>query len=442
MNLVQALRINSESKVSFVGAGGKTSALTRLSLEWPSESLVATTTHLGLDQLSPFPAHKTWIPGKPVDEKFSVTTVITGGDSDGRLIGGISQDLWTDLEKAAINSCMPLFIESDGSKQRSLKAPASHEPAIPPWINQVVVCVGLSVIGSPMNEKTVHRPEIFSKLTGLTLDEPISLDAVENMLVHPLGGLKNIPENARRTVLLNQIDALADKTGIHSFEKKLLRKFDAIVTASLRNTEGKDFNTEVFRMNERIAGVILAAGRSHRMGRSKALMDWRGVPFVRACALTAISSGLDPVFVIVGEDKARISEVLRDLPVEVVENANWSDGQSTSVQVGITHLPPWIGGVVFLLVDQPQIPVPLIRKLLTEHSSTLGSIIYPVSGGRRANPVLFDRTTFSALLKIQGDMGGRAIFPKFPLNSIPWFDESILIDVDTPEDYQRLLNHI
>ncbi|NLF49866.1 MAG: putative selenium-dependent hydroxylase accessory protein YqeC [Leptolinea sp.] len=441
MNLVQALRINSESKVSLVGAGGKTSALTRLSLEWASDSLVATTTHLGLNQLSPFPVHKIWLPGKPVDEKLSVTTVITGGDSDGRLIGGISQDLWPDLEKAAVNSSMPLFIESDGSKQRSIKAPASHEPAIPPWVNQVVVCVGLSVVGSPMNEETVHRPEVFSKLTGLAFGEPITLNAIERMLVHSMGGLKNIPENARRTVLLNQIDVLTDRTGIHSIEKQLLKKFDAVVTASLKNADEKDFNTEVFRMNERIAGIILAAGRSHRMGSPKALLDWRGVPFVRACVLTAISSGLDPVYVIVGEDGDRISEVIRDLPVEVVENDKWYDGQSTSIKVGITHLPPWIGGAVFLLVDQPQIPVPLIRKLLAEHSSTLGSIIYPISGGRRANPVLFDRTTFSALLKIQGDVGGRAIFSKFPLYSIPWFDESILIDVDTPEDYQRLIKH-
>jgi molybdenum cofactor cytidylyltransferase len=193
------------------------------------------------------------------------------------------------------------------------------------------------------------------------------------------------------------------------------------------------------RVNERIAGIILAAGNSRRMGQSKALMEWNGTPFVRVCALKAISSGLDPILIVAGEKFSQISDCVKDLPVQVIENLDWNEGQSTSLRVGIKSLPKRIGGAIFLLVDQPQIPITLIRKLVSEHASTMSTIILPESGGRRANPVLFDRKTFQALTEIQGDIGGKVIFSKFPVHPILWFDESILLDIDTPEDYQKLL---
>ncbi len=438
MKLIQALRIGTSSRVSLVGSGGKTSTITRLSLEWPSVSLVSTTTHLGKNQMAPFPKHIVWIPGKNNEDDFDVTTLITGEDTDGRLIGGVPGELWPDLEKAAEKNGVPIFIESDGSKTRPIKAPASHEPAIPPWVNHVVVSIGLSVIGFPLNETNVHRPEIFSALTGLDLGDEISFEAVEKMLLHPSGGLKNMPVNARRTVLLNQWDTLKNKTGLKRFEQNLLKKYDSVVIASLLPSKETDFDKEVIQVNENIAGIILAAGASHRMGQPKALMDWHGTPFVRICVLTAISAGLDPVLVIAGEETDRIREALQGLPVEVVQNSDWNEGQSTSIKAGIKTCPEGIGGAVFLLVDQPQIPATLVRKLVTEHSTTLASIILPESGGRRANPALFDRRTFPSLMDIRGDVGGKAIFSKFQVNSIPWVDESILIDVDTPEDYKNL----
>ncbi len=263
------------------------------------------------------------------------------------------------------------------------------------------------------------------------------------MLLHPQGGLKNIPRSARRTVLLNQIDMLRDTSGLPQFEKQLLKQYDAVITTSLLGPGEKikkfDLDLEVIKVDERIAGVILAAGNSKRMGKSKALLDWNGIPFVRACALSAIASGLDPIHIIAGEEFHRISEIVNDLPVQVIENPDWNEGQSTSLRTGIKSLPKRVGGAVFLLVDQPQIPVTLIRKLITEHAITMAPIILPESGGRRANPVLFDRKTFHALTEVQGDVGGRIIFSQFPVHPIQWFDETILLDIDTPDDYQKLL---
>ena len=75
-----------------------------------------------------------------------------------------------------------------------------------------------------------------------------------------------------------------------------------------------------------------------------------------------------------------------------------------------------------------------------KHAQTLASILAPLVAGQRANPVLFDRVTFPDLMSLTGDVGGRAIFSKYPLVYLPWHDESLLLDVDTPEDLEKLRN--
>ena len=80
----------------------------------------------------------------------------------------------------------------------------------------------------------------------------------------------------------------------------------------------------------------------------------------------------------------------------------------------------------------------LLSALVEEYRWTLGPIIAPMVEDRRANPVLFDRVTFGRLLDLQGDTGGRAVFSQFRVDWLPWSDALLLLDVDTPEDYQRL----
>jgi molybdenum cofactor cytidylyltransferase len=94
-----------------------------------------------------------------------------------------------------------------------------------------------------------------------------------------------------------------------------------------------------------------------------------------------------------------------------------------------------------LLVDQPQIPADLLRALVDTHASSLAPIVAPMVDGRRGNPVLFDRVTFPDFAGIEGDVGGRAVFSKHPVAWLPWLDASAALDVDTPADYQRLLNY-
>jgi molybdenum cofactor cytidylyltransferase len=97
------------------------------------------------------------------------------------------------------------------------------------------------------------------------------------------------------------------------------------------------------------------------------------------------------------------------------------------------------GAAIFLLADQPQIPVEVIRALVESHGKNMQAILAPlVLEDRRATPVLFDCDTFADLMQLKGDMGGRGIFDKHRVEYLPWHDPSLLLDVDKPEDYQML----
>jgi molybdenum cofactor cytidylyltransferase len=193
-------------------------------------------------------------------------------------------------------------------------------------------------------------------------------------------------------------------------------------------------------MSESVAGIILAAGASQRMGQPKPLLLWRGKSFICHVARTALDAGLAPVVIVIGAHADEVRSALADLPVEIVYNPNWAEGQSTSVQAGLQSLPPETDAAIFLLADQPHIPAALVRALLEQHVQTRAPIVAPLIGEQRGNPVLFDRSTFPDLMSLHGDAGGRLIFSRYPAAYVPWHDPNLLLDVDTLEDYERLLS--
>jgi molybdenum cofactor cytidylyltransferase len=213
---------------------------------------------------------------------------------------------------------------------------------------------------------------------------------------------------------------------------ELLAAYDAAIIASLADQK-------IWQVVEPTVGIVLAAGGSTRFGQPKMLLPWRGKPLIRWVVQAGLEAGLAEVIVVTGAVNAPLHAALADLPVHYVENPRWHEGQSTSVRAGLAELPGNISGAVFLLADQPFVRADLIRELVRVHRETLAPVIAPEVGSRRANPVLFDRVTFPALLALEGDTGGRAVFDRFPPRPLPWEDAAILGDIDTPEDYDRLI---
>jgi molybdenum cofactor cytidylyltransferase len=296
---------------------------------------------------------------------------------------------------------IPLLVEADGSRMRPLKTPGEHEPAIPAFANQVVVVAGLAALGKPLTPDWVHRPDRFAALTGLEIGQAITSEAVARALA-----------------------------------QSLIPTFSAVLVASL-GQQG-----DIFACYERVAGILLAAGKSSRYGEPKQLLDWRGEPLVRRVARTALQAGLSPVVVVTGAHAGRVGQALAGLEVQIVHNPDWEQGQSASLRAGLSALPAETGAAIFLLADQPQVPAGLIEALVSAHAASLAPVISPSVEGRRANPVLFDRVTFNELRSLHGDSGGRQLMAPvgpYPVSRVPWDDPRLLLDVDTPEDYQRLL---
>jgi molybdenum cofactor cytidylyltransferase len=448
MNLVQALRLPAAPCLALVGAGGKTTALFHLARQLTPPVIVTATTHLAAHQL--YLADRHLVLRKPEDiyqltkENYSGVTVLTGDEASPTRTKGLESNLLEVVRSFADERHIPLLIEADGSRQKPLKAPADHEPAIPHFVPHVLVVAGLSGVGKPLTTDWVHRPARFGAITGLAPGAEITPNALAQLLLHPQGGLKNVPPGARVGALLNQADSqeLQDIAGELAQQNGLLPAYDSVVISALGGSEA-----QVFAAFEPVAGVLLAAGgaRRYQAGASqlpKQLLTWAGATFVRHVANTALQAGLSPLVVVLGAYADRVRASLEGLPVECVLNPAWESGQSTSIRAGLEHLPSKSGAAVFLLADQPQIPPELVRQLVERHARGLPAIVAPVVAGRRANPVLFDRVTFPHLCQLTGDMGGRALFAEgspFAPAWVSWPDPALLLDVDTPEDYQMLL---
>jgi molybdenum cofactor cytidylyltransferase len=395
--------------------------------------IVTATTHLSSSQIPLADQHIIAIEVEDVQNvEFNGVTLVTGPiQEDGRVLGaGTKIVSW--LHAKAQELQMPLLIEADGSRQRPLKAPGENEPAIPDFVDTVIVLAGLRGLGKKLDEEFIHRPHIYSALSGIAPGEVVGLEAIARVLTHPLGGLKNIPPSARKVVILNQAETPQLQSAGQKLGESLLASFDAVLIANLKEEE-------ILAVYEPVAGIILAAGEAKRFGQSKQLLDWRGEPFVRAVAKTALEAILAPVVVVVGANGEKVESAIRDLPLEIVRNENWRAGQSSSIRAGLETMPGNMGAAIFLLADQPQMTPAVIRSLVAYHATGLYPIVAPlVMMEQRANPVLFDRSTFPDLLTLEGDVGGRAIFSRYQIEYLPWHDDSLLFDVDTPEDYPRM----
>jgi molybdenum cofactor cytidylyltransferase len=187
----------------------------------------------------------------------------------------------------------------------------------------------------------------------------------------------------------------------------------------------------------RVAGVILAAGRSTRMrGPNKLLSDIDGAPLVRRVAEAVTNAGLADTVVVTGHEREKVESTLAGLPLRFVVNRGYADGLSTSLKAGVAALGPGIDGALVCLGDMPEIGPALIARLVGAFVPDKGrDIVIPVRGGRRGNPVLIGRRHFAAIKKLGGDVGARELIQARAdaVIEVEVGDDGAFVDLDTPE---------
>jgi len=186
-----------------------------------------------------------------------------------------------------------------------------------------------------------------------------------------------------------------------------------------------------------IAAVVLAAGRSTRMGGpNKLLAEIGGRSLVRIAVEQALASRAKPVIVVTGHERERVEAALKGLPVQFVHNPDFAVGLGGSVRTGIAAVPAAADGAIVCLGDMPQVDAALIDRLIAGFAPEQGALaVVPTIEGQRGNPVLWSRRFFPDLMAIEGDVGARNLINRYgeAVVEVPVTGKGALVDVDTPE---------
>jgi molybdenum cofactor cytidylyltransferase len=186
-----------------------------------------------------------------------------------------------------------------------------------------------------------------------------------------------------------------------------------------------------------IAGIVLAAGRSSRMGGpNKLLAEIGGKPLVRIVVDAVLASYARPVIVVTGHQRDKVEAALAGLPVKLVHNPLYADGLGTSLKAGVAALPAEASGAIVCLGDMPQVDGELINRLIAAFDPDKGAlVVVPTIDGKRGNPVVWSRRFFPDLMAVEGDIGARYLIGRHAeaVAEVPLTGTAALTDVDTPE---------
>jgi len=196
--------------------------------------------------------------------------------------------------------------------------------------------------------------------------------------------------------------------------------------------------------SDQVAGVVLAAGLSTRMGRNKMLLELGGEPLVARAVRTACDAGLDPVLVVVGHDADRVRDAIADLPVATVANPDPARGIHSSLRIGFEAFAERAEeprAAVVLLGDMPLVSSAMVRRLVERWraSQIHPSLAISLYGDVVAPPILYDAQLFAELRSLDGDGCGKRVVKRHRAEALevhwpPW----ALTDLDEPDDLVRV----
>ncbi|MBN1313207.1 MAG: putative selenium-dependent hydroxylase accessory protein YqeC [Anaerolineae bacterium] len=440
MKLSQALDLIPGDVVSFVGAGGKTSAMFRLANELSGQGwrvVSTTTTRIAQDELHRAPqrvgfGHGMQLPDTLPEQVDIHRHVFVFGktEPDGKVRG--VRPAWLDSNLARASYLDALLVESDGSRRRPMKAPLPHEPAMPRSSTVVIPVVGLDALGQPLDEKHIYGARVIHNTTGYPIGKPVTTRLMAAVIMSPQLGLKNVPRQARIIPLLNQV------TEAHLLSAREIATYtltdyniERVLIGAVQGDE------PIWEIQRRVGAIILAAGESQRMGKPKMLLPWKSSTIIREICQQVLTCRLHEVVVVAGEDFEAIQQELDNLPVRVVHNAQGE--MLSSLKVGLHHIWHTSSACMIVLGDQPEIRADTFHLILNCYNQGLGRIVAPAYNNRRGHPVLIDRAFWRAIDELPSDKAPRDVLQTYEneVYHLAVNTASVLSDIDTSEDYEQ-----
>lgn len=192
-----------------------------------------------------------------------------------------------------------------------------------------------------------------------------------------------------------------------------------------------------------VSAVVLAAGQSERMGEPKQLLRLGGYTVIERVLASVRSAGVGEVVLVLGASAEAIQTQIPVTALEgvkVVVNNDYAQGMSSSLRSGLGTVGDSMAGALIVLADQPLVRAATIERIIGAYRDSRAEIVVPYYGGRRGNPVLLNRPVFAEAMALEGDTGCRAIFGNHAgaILEVTVDDEGVLLDLDSPEDYERL----
>ncbi|HEX6899037.1 MAG TPA: nucleotidyltransferase family protein [Thermoanaerobaculia bacterium] len=188
-----------------------------------------------------------------------------------------------------------------------------------------------------------------------------------------------------------------------------------------------------------IAGILLAAGTSSRMGRNKMLFELNGESVLRGAVRRALAGGLSPLIVVLGHESDKAWKEIEDLPCEWALNPLFQQGINSSLKSGVMAVRSQARAAMVLLADMPFVTSEMIAAMIDRYRKTEAPLVISDYEGVNAPPMLYDRSLFNELLMMTGEGCGRQVVKRHREEAevLSW-PASALADIDVPEDYERL----
>jgi molybdenum cofactor cytidylyltransferase len=439
VKLHKAFNIARGDVVALTGAGGKTSALLALGHELADEGwrvLATSTVEFGYEQarLMPYALSSESSAQQLTDALHKHNFVFAHGSRGSGAYEGAPPE-WFGWALDSLDADV-LLVEADRAAGLPLKAPYPDEPIIPPETSLVIPMASLSALGAPLDAEHIYNPQAMVERYGFYEGAPVRAPWLAQVLRDEELGLRGVPERARVMALLKAVPPSGYlRLRAHLIARMILRS-ESVSGVAVGSTRRADPISEVQRP---IGAIVLAAGMSRRMGQPKVLLPWTGGKTIIEHIIDQLYlARIDHVTVVTGSLAQEVGVLAERRGATVVYNKDYQTGEMlSSFKVGLRAQPANIGAALITLGDQPRIQPKIVGQIAMAYAEGQGDLIIPSYQMRRGHPILIDRRYWGEILALPEDGALRDVIRKYPVSYVNVENDSVLQDVDTPEDYQN-----